>query len=91
MYKFFNENKSLGKMYTVRHFVAEKVTRRTIYSILERSQHFPAQRALGSDTIAKKMSKRQVNKLKRSFNHKDSYSQRQAAKKFGISQPMVSK
>ena len=71
----------------MRHFVAEKVPRRTIYDILEGSEHFPAQRAHGSGTIAKKMSKRQVNKLKRSFDHKDSYSQCQAAKNFGIRQP----
>ena len=37
------------------------------------------------------MTKVQLNKLKKAFDHKDSISQRQAAKKFDISQQMVSK
>ena len=45
MYNFFNENKSLGKIDTMRHFVAEKCPRRTIYAILERCEHFLVQRA----------------------------------------------
>ena len=30
VYNFYNANKSLGKMFTVRHFMAEKVQKRTI-------------------------------------------------------------
>ncbi|RNA40572.1 hypothetical protein BpHYR1_004149 [Brachionus plicatilis] len=37
------------------------------------------------------MTKVQLNKLKKAFDHKDNISQRQAAKKFDISQQMVSK
>ena len=54
VYRFFNENKSLGKMYTVRHFMAEQIPKRTIYSILQRSEHFPAKRKQGSGRIANK-------------------------------------
>ena len=39
----------------MRHFVAGKIPRRTMYSILERSGHFPAQRANRSGKIGKKM------------------------------------
>ena len=39
VYEFF-ENKSLGKMLTVRHFMAENVPKSTVYSILKRSEHF---------------------------------------------------
>ncbi|RNA00269.1 tripeptidyl-peptidase 2 [Brachionus plicatilis] len=37
------------------------------------------------------MTKVQLNKLKKAFDHQDNISQRQAAKKFDISQQMVSK
>ena len=39
-----------------------------------------------SDQLAKKMSKAQLDRLKKAFDHKDYISQRQAAKKFNISQ-----
>ena len=37
------------------------------------------------------MTKKKLNTLKKAFDHKDKLSQRQAARKYGISQPMVSK
>ncbi len=91
VYKFFFENKAKGKIYTVNHFMAEKVPRRTIYSILQRSEHSPVQRKSGSGRKAKKMNKRQVNKLKKAFNHNDKLSLRQAGKKFAVSHQMISK
>ena len=45
----------------------------------------------GSGQTPKKMTKVPLNKLKKAFDHKDNISQRQAAKKFDISQQMVSK
>jgi hypothetical protein len=42
VYKFFGENKNLGKSFTVKHFTAEKVPRSTIYDILSRLENFPA-------------------------------------------------
>ena len=39
----------------------------------------------------KELPKRQVNKLKKSFDHKGNYSQCKAAKKCDFSQPMVTK
>ena len=90
-YAFFNENRSLGKIFTVRHFMAEKVPRSTVYGILKRSEYFPPERKQGSGQTPKKMTKVQLNKLKKAFDHKDNISQRQAAKKFKCSQSMVSK
>ncbi|RMZ96900.1 hypothetical protein BpHYR1_018793, partial [Brachionus plicatilis] len=33
VYAFFNENRSLEKIFTVRHFMAEKIPRSTVYRI----------------------------------------------------------
>ncbi|RNA20036.1 glucosylceramidase 4, partial [Brachionus plicatilis] len=49
------------------------------------------QRKQGYGQTPKKMTKVQLNKLKKAFDHKDNISQRKAAKKFDISQKMVSK
>jgi hypothetical protein len=67
VYKFFEENKNLGKSFTVKHFTAEKVPRSTIYDSLSRLEHFPAQRKPGVQGGAKiqKMTQRQVNRLKK--------------------------
>ncbi|RNA06641.1 hypothetical protein BpHYR1_037486 [Brachionus plicatilis] len=67
VYAFFNENRSLGKIFTVRHFIAEKNPRNTVYRILKRSEYLK-----GSKDLVK--------------HH--NISQRQAAKKFDISQQM---
>ena len=38
VYEFFEKNIELGKTYTVDHFAAEQVPRRTIYNILSRRE-----------------------------------------------------
>ena len=91
VYKFFEQNKKLGKIYTVNHFTAEQVPRRTVYSILSRLECFPALRKPGSGVTYRKMTKKKVNQLKKDFNHKATMSQRQSARKFNISQPMICK
>ena len=91
VYAFFNENRSLGKIFTVRHFMAEKIPRSTVYRILKRSEYFSPERKQGSGQTPKKMNKVQLNKLKKAYDDKDNISQRQAAKKFDISQQTVSK
>ena len=89
VYKFFEAKKELGKIYTVNHFTAEKVPRSTVYRILSRFECLPAVRKEGSGATYRKMTQRQVNQLKKDFDHKASMSQRQSARKFDISQPMV--
>ncbi|RNA06386.1 tripeptidyl-peptidase 2 [Brachionus plicatilis] len=90
VYAFFNENRSLRKIFTIRHFMTEKIPRSTFYRILKRSEYFSPERKQGSGQTPKKMTKVQLNKLKKAFDHKDNISRRQA-KKFDISQQMVSK
>ena len=91
IYEFFEKNKNFGKIYTVNHFKLEGVPKATKYSILNRSEHIPAERKKGSGTITKKMTQKKIKQLKKAFNHQDKMSQRQAGRKFGISQPMVAK
>ena len=91
IFKFFEKNKNLGKIFTVNHSIAEGVPKPTIYSILNRFEHSPAQRKKDSGTVSKKMTQKKINQLKKAFNHKDKMSKRQAARKFNISQLMVAK
>ena len=44
----------------MRHCVAEKVHRHTIYAILESSEHFPPQRVNESGKIAKNVQKASI-------------------------------
>ncbi|RNA36503.1 WD repeat-containing 64-like [Brachionus plicatilis] len=74
-----------SRIFTVRHFMAEKIPRSTVNHILKRK------RKQGSGQTPKKMTKVELNKLKKAFDHKDNIIQRQSVKKFDISQQMVSK
>jgi hypothetical protein len=89
VYKFFEKNKNHGKSYTLKHFTAEKVPRRTVYDILSRLEDFPAHRKPVSGATMKKMTQRQVNRLKKDFSHKAGINKRQSARKFNISQQRV--
>ncbi len=89
VYKFFEENKNSVKSFTLKHFTPEKVPRRTVYAIWSRLEDFPAQRKPGSGASIQKMTQRQVNRLKKDFNHKAGISKRQSARKFNISQQRV--
>ena len=91
VYSFLRKIKNLEKIYTVNHFTAKQVPRRTVYSILSRLECLPALRKPGSGSKYRKLTQRQVNQLKKDFNHKTTMSQRQSARKFDISQPMAFK
>lgn len=92
IYNFYLANRSQGKKFTVDHFRAEKLAPSTIYSIIERAENNTGhQRVPGSGRVAKKMSKRNINNLKKMFNDKDGVSQTQAARKFNCSQQYISK
>ena len=62
IYKFFEKNINLGKIFRVNHFKAEGVPKPIIYSILNR---FPVQRKKDSCTVSKKMTQKKINQLKR--------------------------
>ncbi|KAL4467972.1 hypothetical protein ABPG72_021753 [Tetrahymena utriculariae] len=92
VYKFYQNHKEKGKVYTVKHFMDEGEKRSTIYDIISREQSgLGAQRVIGSGRIAKKMPIKKVKNLQKLFNHKDNISQRQAANKFQCHQSYISK
>ncbi|KAL4500889.1 hypothetical protein ABPG72_020123 [Tetrahymena utriculariae] len=58
VYKFYQNHKEKGKVYTVKHFMDEGEKRSTIYDIISREQSgLGAQRVIGSGRIAKKIYK----------------------------------
>ena len=58
MYEFYMENLNLGKSYTVKHYLAEKIPKSTIYDIIRRAENdFVYKRKTGSGRIAKKNAK----------------------------------
>ena len=87
---FLNENKTLVKIYTMINFVAGKVPRRTIYAILERSEHFLGQRANEGGQKLKKCAKGKLTSFK---SHLITRTTTLSVKrpKFGVSQPMIEK
>jgi len=83
VYNFYFENRILGKNYTVKHFLKEKIPESTVYSIIQRAEKgFGPTRKPGSGRIAKKMTKSNITKLKAMFDHKDGVTQAQAANKY---------
>jgi hypothetical protein len=55
-----------NKNLTLRHLIAENIQRRSIYSIIKRSEYLPIKRKAGSGQITKKMEKRRVNQVVKS-------------------------
>lgn len=91
VYEFFLEHRSKGKTFTVEHFQAEKMPKRTIYRIIEQAENESGhKRAEGSGRPPVIMTKTNIKRLKASFDHKDTISQRQAARKFQCSQQFIS-
>ena len=89
---FYEKNWQHGKRYTVKHFEKMGVSKTTTYRILkECDEGCPMQRKSGSGRPAKKMKKVRVRALLRYLEGKVGVSQRQAAKKFGVSQSYVAK
>ena len=92
IYHFFLENKSKGKTFTVDHFQAEGVAKSTIYDIIERAENeFGPERRAGSGRIPQIMTKTNLSKIKKIFDHKDSISQTQAARQFNCHQTYICK
>jgi len=86
VYSFYFQHRSRGKNFTFLHFKDEGVARSTIYSIIQRAEsRKSAERVPGSGRKAKIMTKKNIKALKSLFDH----NHRQAAKKFGCSQPLV--
>lgn len=86
--QFYSKNIDQGKTFTVQHFSAEGVSRRTIYNILKAQR---VERKQGSGKKPVIMTSANVNKLKRAFDNKDGISQRETAEKMNCSQPYICK
>lgn len=92
VYKFYLENKEKGKPFIVQHFEKEKVSKRSIYFILERADNnLGWKRERGSGPRAVKMNQKKIDRLTEMFDNKCGISQRQAARKFQCSQSYISK
>lgn len=90
VYKFYEDHIFHGKPFTVRHFMEEGVPRRTVYNILDRfSKGLAPERHTGSGRKAKKLTKGQLKRLSKMFENKSGISQRIAARKLNVSQPLV--
>ena len=91
VYNFYIDNKSMGKKFTVNHFLAEKIPQSTIYDIIQRAENETGyERAPGSGRVAKIMNSGNIERLIEDFDHNDSISQTQAARKYGCSQKHIS-
>ena len=76
----------------VSNFLAEEVPRRSIYNAIKRvNDGIGPERRKGSGRPAIKMPPKQIKRLQQDFDHKDGKSQRDAARKFQITQPYVCK
>ena len=83
VYKFFLHHRDQGKMYTVNHFLAEGISKSTVFRVIKRAENDSGhERVKGSGRIAKKMTPTNIRRLKVMFDQKDGVSLRQAARKF---------
>ena len=90
VYEFYLANRARGKKFTVDHFSAENIAKMTIYDIIKRAENESGhQRVTGSGHKATVMTKKNIEKLRIMFDHKDNISQRQAARKFGCTHPHI--
>lgn len=91
VYHFYQENLEKGKSFTANHFIPRGIPSSTLYRILSRYHEGTEVKMKSRKSVATKMPKKQVKRLRKFFDHKTGRSQRKAASKFGISQSYVNK
>ena len=92
IYEFYLANRSCGKAFTLEHFKHVNISNRAIYRILERAENESGyERVPGSGRVAKIMTSKGIKRLNDMFDHTDQVSTRQAARKFGCTQPHIIK
>lgn len=92
IYEFYLANKSRGKLFTLEHFSHVKITKRSVYRILERAENESGyKRVPGSGRVAKIMTPKGIKRLKTMFDHSDRISTTQAARKFKCTHPHIIK
>ncbi|KAF2891734.1 hypothetical protein ILUMI_14439 [Ignelater luminosus] len=86
VYKFYEENRALGKLYTYKHFLYDNVSKSTIYNII---QHFEkgltVDRRNGSGCKAVKITPQKLRQIENLFENNDSVSLHTAARKYDVS------
>jgi len=83
---------NFGKIYTVKHFIAEGIAKSTVYSILRRqANNINADRIFGSGRKPIKMKPKDVNSMIKRMNNSDNISYRQIASKYKISKSYAQK
>ena len=89
---FYLENQSRGKNFTFLHFKAEKMSKSTIYSIIQHAKNrLGLKRRIGSGRKPKIIDTKEKQKLKVMFDQSDKVSQMQAARSFKCSQQYICK
>lgn len=86
VYKFYEENRALGKLYTYKHFSCEHVSKSTIYNIIQRFEKgLTVDRKSGSGRKAVKITQQKLRQMENLFENNDSLSLRTAARKYDVS------
>jgi len=92
IYKYYEDNRSKWKKFTLDYFKGEKIHKSTIYRIIEHAENKSGyNRAPESGRIATIMTTKNIHRLKVMFDNKDGVSQRKAARKFQCSQACICK
>ena len=92
IYEFYLANRSRGKPFILEHFKHVKITKRSIYRIIERAENeLGHKRVPGSGRVAKIMNPKGIKSLKKMFDHSDRVSTRQASRKLGCTHSHIIK
>ena len=90
MYKFYLKNQSREKNFIPLHFKAEKMSKSTIFRIIQRAENrLGSKRRFGSGRKPKIMDTKGKRKIKVVINQSDKVSQTQAARSFKCSQQYI--
>ena len=72
IYKYYEDNRSEGKKFTLDHFKGEKIYKNTFYRIIERAENKSGyNRAPRGGRIATIMTTKNIRRLKVMFDSKD--------------------
>ena len=66
IFQFYEKNKQFGNKFTLNHFLAENISRSTIYRVIQRL--YKSRKKVGSGLTRKKMARKKVTRLLRNFD-----------------------
>jgi transposase len=89
---FYLKHKLLGLIHTVKHFIAEGISKRTIYNIISTyKKRSNAKRSVESGRHSRVKTKQKVKQLYRLMNHKNSTSISAVARIFNCDRNIIKK